>query len=229
MLGLGAVGLLVVIAVVLFWVDPLGLRAAMEGEKPPRTEVEQKEDSGVRLVAAPPFATLDKNADRRLTPAELRGLPFFGPQDVVEVNFAELDRNGDGRIDPKEYAAYVKKWWNRISVPQDVEKALGIVGPKGLALATLEAPTASRPLTMPGSTDFDPTRVSRVRARFQAEVVELGPLLQGSAPSALPLPARHCGTRSVRETTSRRATCWQLSGASTSAPGRVIWSMPWCN
>ena len=190
MLGLGAVGLLVVVGVILFWIDPLGLRAAMEGDKPPRTEVEQKEDSGVKLVAAPAFATLDKNADRRLTAAELRGLPFFGPQDVIEVNFAEIDRNGDGRIDPKEYAAYVKKWWNRISVPDDVEKSLGIRGAKGLAVAVLKAPTASRPLTMPGSTDLDPTRVSRVRARFQAEIVELGPLLQPSAPSALLLPRK---------------------------------------
>jgi len=177
---LGLVGLLVVAGVVVFWFDPLGLRAAMEGTAPPRTEVEQKEDAGVTLVPAPDFfKDLDKNHDRRLTLEALRGLPFFGPHDVVAVNFAAIDRpdkhgKRDGRIDPKEYAAYVKKWWNRIRVPTDVQKSLGILGPKGQAVVAVKPPTETRPLIMPGSTDLDPTRLGRVRARFQAEVVKLG-------------------------------------------------------
>ena len=189
-LVLGGFGLLVVAVVMLFWLDPLGVRAAMEGEKPPREKVEEDRDSGVRLVAAPKFAALDKNADQRLSLDELRGLPYFGPDDQVAVNFAAIDRNKDGRIDQKEYARYVRKWWSRITVPDDVEKALGVRGPKGLAVATVKKPTRPQLLTMPGSTDLDPTTVARVRARFQAEIVEMGKITARSPDSisASPLP-----------------------------------------
>src|SRR5260370_19817096 len=47
-------------------------------------------------------------------------------------------------------------------------------GRRGRAVATVDEPASSRPLTMPGSTDLAPTPVSRVRARFQAEIVEMG-------------------------------------------------------
>jgi cobalt-zinc-cadmium efflux system membrane fusion protein len=198
LLVLGGVGLLVVGGILAFWLDPLGVRAAWEGEKPPREKVEEEKDSGVRLVPAPEFAELDKNADRRLTLDEMRGLPFFGPNDQVAVNFGEIDPNEDGRIDAKEYAAYVKRWWNRITVPADVEKALGIGGPKGLVVATLREPTRPQLLTMPGSTDLDPTTVSRIRARFQAEVVEIGKatISPSELISASPLPGQT--TRELR-------------------------------
>jgi cobalt-zinc-cadmium efflux system membrane fusion protein len=52
-------------------------------------------------------------------------------------------------------------------VPQPVRKALGIE-----EALTVEPPTQSRPLVMPGSTALDPARVIRIRTRFNAEVVE---------------------------------------------------------
>jgi len=50
----------------------------------------------------PDFDALDKNADGRLTPEELKGTPYADA-------FAEIDTNKDGKIDPKEFAAYLKK------------------------------------------------------------------------------------------------------------------------
>jgi cobalt-zinc-cadmium efflux system membrane fusion protein len=55
-----------------------------------------------------------------------------------------------------------------ITVPEDVRKALGI----GEA-APAEAPKQTRPLVMPGSTALDPSLVSRVKTRFNAQVVEI--------------------------------------------------------
>jgi len=48
------------------------------------------------------FDALDKNADGRLTHAELKGTPYL-------AKFDEIDTNKDGKIDPKEFAAYLKK------------------------------------------------------------------------------------------------------------------------
>jgi len=56
-----------------------------------------------------------------------------------------------------------------IVVPEPVRQALGIE-----AAVPAAPPTRTRPLTMPGSTALDPTRVMRVRTRFNAEVIELG-------------------------------------------------------
>jgi cobalt-zinc-cadmium efflux system membrane fusion protein len=53
-------------------------------------------------------------------------------------------------------------------VPEDVRKALGIGDAE-----PVEPPTKTRPLVMPGSTALDPSRVSRVKTRFNAEVIEI--------------------------------------------------------
>lgn len=45
------------------------------------------------------FDALDRDADGRLTPAELRGSRFADA-------FTAIDKNKDGKIDPKEWAAY---------------------------------------------------------------------------------------------------------------------------
>jgi cobalt-zinc-cadmium efflux system membrane fusion protein len=54
-------------------------------------------------------------------------------------------------------------------VPEDVRNALGIEK----SMAALP-PTRPRPVVLPGSTALDPTRLMRVRTRFNAEVVEIG-------------------------------------------------------
>ena len=66
-----------------------------------------------------------------------------------------------------------------LSVPDDVRQALGI-----RQSYTVERPTRSRPLVMPGSTLLDPTKIAHIRTRFNAEVVEL----RRSAPRS-PRPA----------------------------------------
>jgi cobalt-zinc-cadmium efflux system membrane fusion protein len=53
-------------------------------------------------------------------------------------------------------------------VPERVREALGIH-----ESMVAEAPKQARPLVMPGSTALDPSRVMRVRTRFNAEVVEI--------------------------------------------------------
>jgi cobalt-zinc-cadmium efflux system membrane fusion protein len=70
---------------------------------------------------------------------------------------------------PPQTVELVEGSTDTIVVPEAVRKALGIE-PAALA----EPPTRARPLVMPGSTALDPTRVMRVRTRFNAEVTELG-------------------------------------------------------
>jgi len=55
-----------------------------------------------QLRRGPEFDDLDKNADGRLTPNELKGTPFAD-------HFDEIDTNKDGKIDKKEFEAYLKK------------------------------------------------------------------------------------------------------------------------
>jgi cobalt-zinc-cadmium efflux system membrane fusion protein len=54
-------------------------------------------------------------------------------------------------------------------VPERVRNALGIQ-----QTAIAQPPTQARPLFMPGSTALDPSRVMRIRTRFNAEVVAIG-------------------------------------------------------
>jgi cobalt-zinc-cadmium efflux system membrane fusion protein len=74
-----------------------------------------------------------------------------------------------------------------IVVPEPVRKALGIP-----PAARAEPPTHPLPLTLPGSTGLDPTRVWRVRTRFNAEVIELG------LAKATPAPDSYSGSRELR-------------------------------
>ena len=53
-------------------------------------------------------------------------------------------------------------------IPESVRKSLGIEG-----TYKVEAPTNGKPLTVPGSTALDPTRIRRMRIRFPAEVVSI--------------------------------------------------------
>jgi cobalt-zinc-cadmium efflux system membrane fusion protein len=65
-----------------------------------------------------------------------------------------------------------------LAVPEDARRALGITTRRGDLIAVAKNPTRTRPLVMPGSTLFDPTRLFRIRARFapspsSAEVIEI--------------------------------------------------------
>ncbi len=62
-----------------------------------------KAQAGVPTGAAPyDFDSLDKNADGRLTPDELKGTPWAD-------RFAEIDTDGNGTIDRREFEAFLKK------------------------------------------------------------------------------------------------------------------------
>jgi cobalt-zinc-cadmium efflux system membrane fusion protein len=75
-----------------------------------------------------------------------------------------------------------------IVIPESVRKALGI-GPAVPAAP----PSRTRPLLLPGSTALDPTRVMRVRTRFNAEVMELGQVQETSR-----IPAGSTVLREIR-------------------------------
>ncbi len=69
----------------------------------------------------------------------------------------------------------VKDKPNSLCVPEEVQRALGILKGNEEQIAVAEPPTRQRPLVMPGSTALDPARLIRVRVRFApAEVVEIG-------------------------------------------------------
>jgi cobalt-zinc-cadmium efflux system membrane fusion protein len=74
-------------------------------------------------------------------------------------------------------------------VPEPVRISLGIQQRDGqVAIAVARVPTATQPLILPGSTALDPTRLSRIRARFApAEVIEIGqisdPVTAGKGPT----------------------------------------------
>jgi cobalt-zinc-cadmium efflux system membrane fusion protein len=61
-----------------------------------------------------------------------------------------------------------------LQVPDEVCAALGIRKGQRESVAVAQAPTMMRPLVLPGSTALDPTRLTRVRARFApARVVQI--------------------------------------------------------
>jgi Ca2+-binding EF-hand superfamily protein len=53
-------------------------------------------------AAFPDFDALDKNADGRLTPEELKGTPYAS-------RFQEIDTNRDGQIDRAEFEAFLAR------------------------------------------------------------------------------------------------------------------------
>jgi cobalt-zinc-cadmium efflux system membrane fusion protein len=57
---------------------------------------------------------------------------------------------------------------NTLSVPDQVKKSLSIKEP-----LVVEYPQGTRKLQLPGSTALDPTRILRIKARFNAEVIEI--------------------------------------------------------
>jgi cobalt-zinc-cadmium efflux system membrane fusion protein len=61
-----------------------------------------------------------------------------------------------------------------LQVPEEVRVSLGIRKGGKDRIEVVKVPTATRPLTLYGSTDFDPTKVARIRARFPAQVVRIG-------------------------------------------------------
>ncbi len=52
--------------------------------------------------AGPDFDALDKNADGRLTPDELKGTP-------LAARFAEIDTDGNGSIDRRKFENFVRR------------------------------------------------------------------------------------------------------------------------
>jgi cobalt-zinc-cadmium efflux system membrane fusion protein len=99
-------------------------------------------------------------------------LAYFNFQLPIKLGHAAPSSPGDPSAPgPNQTVELVKGATDTIVVPEPVRKALGIE-----SAAVAEPPTQTRPLTMPGSTQLDPTRVARVKTRFNAEVMELGHL-----------------------------------------------------
>ncbi len=90
-------------------------------------------------------------------------------QDVVPLK-VELVKDAK---DPKKYVPHT------LSVPEDVRSALGIRKDKVDVVAIAGLPIANQSIEFPGSTAFNPAKISRIRVRFPSngtEVVSIGQL-----------------------------------------------------
>ena len=67
----------------------------------------------------------------------------------------------------------VKGQPNTLSVAEAVQASLGIRNGKVENIAVAEVPRQPRQLVVPGSTALDDTKLSRVRTRFNAEVIDI--------------------------------------------------------
>ena len=88
------------------WVQRIGRAGANNAGKG------QKGAAFAARNALPDFDALDKDADGRLTPAELKGTTW-------EELFDKIDTNKDGKIDRKEFETYVKQ----MSDPAKIDSA----------------------------------------------------------------------------------------------------------
>jgi membrane fusion protein, heavy metal efflux system len=69
-----------------------------------------------------------------------------------------------------------------VSVPEDVQKSVGIRNGPTEMVAVAELPSQTQTLVLPGATALDPTRLYRIRARFApARVIELAPVVDDVA------------------------------------------------
>jgi membrane fusion protein, heavy metal efflux system len=74
----------------------------------------------------------------------------------------------------------VKGWPHTLYVPEKVRAALGIRKGGRDRIEVVNKPTTTRPLTLYGSFQLDPTRLMRIRARFApCEVVRIGKKVDG--------------------------------------------------
>jgi cobalt-zinc-cadmium efflux system membrane fusion protein len=95
----------------------------------------------------------------------------------------EESANGekDQELPPKLGVSLVKEKPHTLEVPEGVRTVLGIRKGGQDLLTTAQPPTVMRPLTLPGSTALDPTRLARIRARFApARVVRIGQIAEFS-------------------------------------------------
>jgi membrane fusion protein, heavy metal efflux system len=105
---------------------------------------------------------------------------------AVPLPWSAAAAEGSAAADPKTSALdvqIVEGQPNTLFVPEDVRKALGIRKGNVDVVVVAKRPTEMRPLTMPGSTALDPTKLFRVRARFapspsSAECVQIGQIAQ---------------------------------------------------
>jgi cobalt-zinc-cadmium efflux system membrane fusion protein len=96
---------------------------------------------------------------------------------------AEENATGEGNKTNGLAVELAKDQPHTLFVPEDVRQVLGIRKDNIDQVAVARRPTRTRPLTMPGSTALDPTKIFRVRARFapspsSAEVTQIGQIAQ---------------------------------------------------
>jgi membrane fusion protein, heavy metal efflux system len=104
---------------------------------------------------------------------------------------ASTSANAEGTASGKKKPLSVtllKGMPNTIEVPEAVRKGLGIT-----QIEIAERAKQSRPLVLPGSTSLDPTRIMRVKTRFNAEVVEIS-----KVPTARRTPSGETVLRELR-------------------------------
>jgi cobalt-zinc-cadmium efflux system membrane fusion protein len=139
---------------------PIATSAALPAEVPLVSRVFRKVVIGVLLSAVilPPLAG------------------FYSYFSGVPLHLLAGSRNeNEATAGPvRERVTLVPGQAHTVKVPDEVCTALGICRNHEYSIALAQAPTSMRPLVLPGSTMFDPSRLARIRARFApARVVEL--------------------------------------------------------
>jgi cobalt-zinc-cadmium efflux system membrane fusion protein len=94
---------------------------------------------------------------------------------------------------------------NTLVVPKDVRDALSIG-----ESATAAPPERTRPLVLPGSTALDPTKMMRIRTRFNAEVIEIKPPKERQPMTSPRPPSRELRSGDTVDAGEALAVVWSV-------------------
>jgi cobalt-zinc-cadmium efflux system membrane fusion protein len=104
--------------------------------------------------------------------SHLLGVQLPGLPGAAKDESSDKDKHDPGLT---QGVALVKGKPHTLQVPEDVRAVLGIRKDGQDLFAVAETPATTMPITLSGSTELDPTRLARIRARFApARMVEIG-------------------------------------------------------
>jgi len=197
------VGIFAIVGAVatVFLVLVLGMPIPFLEKAPVEIEIKPPERLGVRLiqwvvVSDKSLAAFREEAGKSKDGEDLKAkcaavcdkmAPLVGRRLERDQLLSELDTLLTEK-EREQFEALLLKHCSRashtISVPDNVQRALGMRKADKDKVVTVQAPRETRPLLIYGSTALDPSRLMRIRARFApAEVVSIGMTRDTSEPA----------------------------------------------
>jgi cobalt-zinc-cadmium efflux system membrane fusion protein len=162
----------------------------------PNPELAHSDGDGQRTRVTPPARTdsaLKMSLGQRLVGAILLGVVMLAPAAAFYSYFTGvplhlLASSNDDDDDQEKSAppgptaiSLVAGSAHTLKVPEEVCITLGIRRGNRDSVAVVQSPKTMRPLVLPGSIRFDPTRLDRIRARFApARLIKLAQVHDGS-------------------------------------------------